>query len=102
MTLPVVITPEARLDMATAIAYYNEAARIGELFRLEVDRTIGLIQLWPEGCEVLEQPYRRAVMHHFGYLVVYRILPGCIRVIAVIAAARDPQALAARLTSNPN
>lgn len=73
MTLRVIILPSASLDIATAIRYYEGTrAGYGELFRLDLDRTIGIVADWPEAYERVTQRLRRAAVHQFSETVVYR------------------------------
>jgi len=91
MTLPVIVLPSADLDIAAAIRHYNKhRLGYGELFRLELDRTIGIIARWPEAYEQVTPRLRRAVLHRFQHAVIYRPFPACIRVVGVIPTRRDP------------
>ncbi len=48
--LPILILPAAESDLRFAMAHYDEVrSGYGELFRLEIDRTLGLIRRWPSG-----------------------------------------------------
>lgn len=89
--LPILILPAAESDLRSAMAHYDEVrSGYGELFRLEIDRTLGLIRRWPSGYEQVSPTLRRAVVHRFPYAVVYRVLPDQVRVVGVVPTRRDP------------
>jgi hypothetical protein len=91
MTLPVIVLPKAEAAIAAAIDHY-ESLRPGhgELFRLEVDRVLGVVARWPESYERATPRLRRAPIRHFSELVIYHSLPTIIHVVGVISARRDP------------
>lgn len=61
-----------------------------EAFLYELDRTIVLISLHPEQYQSHEFGTRRAVLHKFPYLIVFREQAGGIEVIAVAHGRRRP------------
>jgi toxin ParE1/3/4 len=83
---------EAALDEADeAHAWYFErdpdvAARFSE----EVDRIIGILGRFPETWAERKTGYRHAVLTGFPYIMVYRVLPDRVRVLAVAHAKRRP------------
>ena len=95
MMCPVVLLPAAEDDIQAAINHYETVRpSYGELFRLDMDRTIALIRRWPEGHERVTPRLRRALLHRFWYAVIYRPLPAAIRIVGVISTYRDPAVLA--------
>ena len=89
--LPILVLPAAESDIDAAMTHYDEVRPgYGELFRLEIDRTLSLIRRWPSGYEQVSPTLRRAVVHRFPYAVVYRVLPDVIRIVGVVPTRRDP------------
>lgn len=94
MTLTVIVLPAAEEDIGAAVDHYNSVrVGCGEFFRLEVDRAIQLMQLWPDACERVSQRHRRVLLRRFPYMVIYRPLTDHIRVLAVLPTRRDPAVL---------
>lgn len=97
MTLPVFLLPAAEADIRSAMSYYDEVRPgYGDLFRLEMDRTIGMIRRWPESYERITPRLRRAVLHRFWYAIIYRPLPEYIRIVGVVSTRRDPAIVESR------
>lgn len=91
MTLPVLFLPLAELDVLTITDRYEQVRPcLGELFRMELSRTIGLIAQWPDAYQYLTERLRRAPVHRFSELVIYEPLSMQIRVVGVVSARRDP------------
>lgn len=96
MILPVIVLPQAESDIAAAVRRYAEARTgYGDLFRLELDRTLGIVARWPNLYEHVTERLQRAPIHRFTDVVVYRVLPSTIRVVGVVSMRRDPAVFAA-------
>lgn len=92
MTLPLLITPEAEIDLAEAKTWYRRKRRgLVEEFLLCVEEALERIRRFPEGATEVYPGVRRVVMRRFPYGVFYRVDPDQIAVIAVYHSRRDPR-----------
>ena len=92
MTLPVIIRPEAELDLAAAQLWYEaERPGLGAEFRISVDHTIGLIGAHPRMFPVVLHGARRALLIRFPYGLFYMPEQKRVVVLACIHAKRDPE-----------
>lgn len=91
MTLPVIIRPEAELDLAAAQLWY-EAKRsgLGAGFRASVGHGISLIGPYPMMFPVVLHGVRRILLVRFPYGVFYIPERERVVVLACIHAKRDP------------
>lgn len=82
----------AALDEAEAAAeWYGERSHgAAEGFLNELHRTIDLISRHPEQYQLHEFGTRRAMLHRFPYLIVFRQGTGEIEIIAVAHGRRRP------------
>jgi plasmid stabilization system protein ParE len=82
----------AALDEANAAAewYGNRSRGAADAFLSELERTIDLISQHPEQYQSHELGTRRAMLHKFPYLIVFREGTGGIEIIAVAHARRKP------------
>ncbi len=93
MNLPLIINPEAELDLAEARRWY-EAERVGlgdELIEA-VGKVLNRIQRAPRLYAKVFQELRLALVRRFPYAVLYRIDEDQITVVAVYHTHRDPRA----------
>jgi plasmid stabilization system protein ParE len=92
MSLPLIITPEAELDLADAKSWYGRQREgLGERFLLCVEVALDHIHSFPEAAPEVYPGVRRVVVRQFPYGVFYRIDPDQIAVIAVYHSKRDPR-----------
>jgi len=83
--------PEIQSDVAEASAWYeSRAAGLGSRFELELRNTLRRIAEGPGMFPVIESDIRRARLHVFPYLVVFRTHATFVEVAAVVHAARRP------------
>lgn len=82
----------AALDEAQAAAewYGNRSRGAAEAFLNELDRTIDLISQHPEQYQSYELGSRRAMLHKFPYMIVFREGTVGIEIIAVAHGRRRP------------
>lgn len=75
MTWQVRFTPLTDADVAETYAWY-EAARpqLGEDFLRELQRTLGFVVAYPEGCPNVHRGLRRALLNRFPYSLYYRLI----------------------------
>jgi hypothetical protein len=94
--------PPASADAAQAIQWYDQQALgLGRAFLADLNFQVRRIRSFPESYPRLNRTCRRANLQRFPYMVVYRILPSLIQVIAVFHQRSDPDVLGSR-TSHPS
>lgn len=92
MSLPVVFRVEAQAEFDEAFDWYEQQKEgLGVDFLLCVAEILERIQLLPEAYEVVFGNARRAVVRKFPYLIVYKVEPSQVVVLAVFHSKRDPQ-----------
>jgi toxin ParE1/3/4 len=94
MTLPIVVRPEARIDLVSAAEWYDEREPDSmlpvELFE-EFDEMVALIAERPEIFPLFRGEVRRAIMKQFPYGIYYAIEPEQIVVLYFIAMAKEEE-----------
>ncbi|WP_083805245.1 type II toxin-antitoxin system RelE/ParE family toxin [Chthoniobacter flavus] len=70
----IVLLVRAENDLLRLYAYFeSRSAGRGEEFSREVERALGLLSLWPRLGRSLRQDYRRLMMSHFPYSLIYAV-----------------------------
>lgn len=90
--------------MAEAADWYEaQRAGRGATFLARVAETIAAIRVVPRAFTPVRGDYRRAVVRHFPYIVVYRHdeEAGAVTVYAVFHTSQDPSKLFERLPEKP-
>jgi plasmid stabilization system protein ParE len=92
MTLPTVeILPEAVDEARVALEWYQARSHTAaEAFLAELDRGIENVRAAPEAYPPYLHGTRCYLFHRFPYLLVYRIVPSALQVIAVAHSRRRP------------
>lgn len=96
MTLEARFEPEAGRELeAAALRYEGERAGLGLEFLDAVDRTVSMIQRWPDAAPPAtglpdDVSVRRAPVSGFPYRLVYLKTATALRVLAVAHDAREP------------
>lgn len=93
MTLRIVVEAEAEIESARR--YLNEQSPgLGGRFLYDLEVTLAKVVDRPLRFGKLEtladSPYRRALLKHFRYAVVFEVLPDEILVVAVAHTSREP------------
>ncbi len=84
--------PEAELEFADAIDYYEEKEQgLGYDFAVEVYSTIERILAHPEAWPILEEDIRRSLVRRFPYGILYVETDEEIFIVAVMHLRRDPE-----------
>ena len=97
MRLPVVFHRAARADFDEAHAWYEkQRPGLGEEFSERVHEVLTRIAAFPEIHQCIYKDVRRAVLRQFPFVVLYRVKPKQIRVIAVFHGRRNPTVWQAR------
>lgn len=92
MSMPILVRPEARDDLAEARAWYNAQQQgLGERFAASVEEFIERITTFPELYGILAKNIRCGKLRRFPYVVYYHIASDCIEVIAVLHGSRHPR-----------
>ena len=98
MSLPLGVSPAARLDILDAQSWYDQQRTgLGEAFSLAVEKLFDQIAGMPALYAVIEDDVRGAKVPRFSYNVYYRLLADRVEVLAVMHASRDPQAWQSRI-----
>ncbi len=95
------LLPEARDDLASALAWYAEqGAHLPRVLRTEVKKTLALIQENPRLYAPVLDEVRQATLSRFPYSVLYFEWEGhdTVIVLAVFHQARDPEVWEERWT----
>lgn len=83
--------PDAAREFEEAAQFYeSRVASLGKSFLNEVERTIALIQLYPDAGAVLLHDLRRVRVDHFPYSIVYQKSVDVIVIIALAHHRRRP------------
>ncbi|MGI8437354.1 MAG: type II toxin-antitoxin system RelE/ParE family toxin [Chthoniobacterales bacterium] len=99
MSLRVTVRDEAEADIAQAAIWYErQSAGLGTEFVHAADECFNLLSRQPEAFPVVYRSARLGLLHKFPYLVVYRVFPDFISVVAVMHGRRHPRRWKARLT----
>ena len=92
MSLPLIITPNAELDIRDARTWYEgKRTGLGERFVMAVETALGQIVRVPRGGSEIEPGVRRVVIRKFPYGVFYRVDPDQIAILAVYHSKRNPR-----------
>jgi plasmid stabilization system protein ParE len=97
MILPIRLLPEARVDLADAVDWYErQRPGLGSRFFTQVQAVFNRIASNPQLYAPVYGPVRKASVRRFPYVVLYREEPGEVVVISVFHTARDPSIWQAR------
>jgi plasmid stabilization system protein ParE len=81
----------AERELNDAAGYYDgEQAGLGATFIADVRRCADAILEYPEAGPLVRGHVRRRMCRRFRYAVLYTILPGTVRVLAVMNLRRHP------------
>jgi plasmid stabilization system protein ParE len=98
VSLRIIARDEAEADIAEAALWYErQRAGLGREFIGEVDACFDLIARQPEVFPVVHRHARLGLLRKFPYLVVYRVFPDFISVVAVMHGRRHPRRWKSRL-----
>lgn len=91
MTLLIVLRVEAQAEFDLAFDWYEEQqSGLGVEFLTSVVEVLERIQSFPEACEIIFEDARRAIVPKFPYLILYKVEPEQIIILAVFHSKRDP------------
>ena len=84
--------PDARKELAQAIAYYEDCQEgLGSEFLEEVYSTIQRILTFPKAWSTLSENSRRCLANRFPYGIIYQIInDNSIRIISIMQLNKKP------------
>ena len=89
-----ILLSKAKEDIKYAALYYNDKQKgLGKRFTLQVRKTLGMLELFPEIYPIKYNDVRVAVLETFPYMLHYKtnnVLKQII-VIAVLHTSRNPE-----------
>ena len=92
MSLPAKFSRAAKRDIDLAFVWYEQQRPgLGDDFLAAVEECIQRIKRNPEMYAIVRKDLRVALVARFPYLIVYRLLPGRIRISAVVHGSRHPR-----------
>ncbi|HYR30214.1 MAG TPA: type II toxin-antitoxin system RelE/ParE family toxin [Thermoanaerobaculia bacterium] len=93
MIAEIVLTREARKDVAHAIFGYGEiSSRLSARFGEELEHVFNNISSFPDMYPLVYRNFRRALLRKFPYSVFYVVEESFVLVVAVVHQARDESA----------
>lgn len=99
MSRRIIARDEAEADIAEAALWYErQRAGLGREFIGEVDACFELIARQPEVFPIVYRGGRLGLLRKYPYLVVYRIFPEFISVVAVMHGRRNPRRWKSRIS----
>ena len=99
MTRRAALTEAARNDIREARRWYREVHPVlARDFARSVRTSIDRIVAYPESYRVVHRDVRKALVHRFPYLILYRVTEDALLVLAVLHASRDPGTQTSRIT----
>ena len=99
MSLPVILRDKAEVDIAKAALWYEgRSPGLGAEFVRSIDACFTLISREPEIFPEIYRKSRMALPRKFPYLIIYRVFPDYISVVAVIHGSRHPRRWKTRVT----
>ena len=98
MSLTVIFRDEAEADMTEAALWHERRCLgLGAEFVRSVDACLALVSRQPTLFPVIHREAHMALPRRFPYLIIYRVFPDFISVVAVIHGKRHPRRWKARL-----
>jgi plasmid stabilization system protein ParE len=92
MSLLIVFRDEAQAEFDEAFDWYEQQQTgLGVDFLMCVAEILERIESLPEACEIIFEDVRRAIVRKFPYLILYKVEPDQVVVMAVFHSKRDPQ-----------
>jgi len=87
-----IIQPEAERDLDEAYAYLeNKQSGLGFDLLADLSEIIALLEDNPFLFQKIYGDKRRAVIHRFGYNLIYKVVNTEVYILAIIHGSRNPQ-----------
>jgi toxin ParE1/3/4 len=88
----VIFHPLAEQELLDAVSYYEEQETgLGLEYLGEIEHAVNFLMRYPEAGSKMRGSIRRLTLPKFPYSLLYRVLEGQIRVLAVAHHKRKPQ-----------
>ena len=84
--------PKAQQELAEAIEFYEQQLDgLGMLFYEEVAQSLVMIDLFPEGWQLITKITRKCCLHKFPYMILYGIVNDVIVISSIAHQHRHPK-----------
>lgn len=91
MTHAVILRRRAEDDIRAALQWYEaQDSRLGDVFLIELRRTLEQIGQFPESFPLVHTKIRRALVPRFPYLVFYVVEVRRVVILAILHSSRNP------------
>lgn len=93
MSRQLIVTRDARADIADAVAWYRERSpESADRLRTELESVYASLVEYPEMYPIVYRRFRRALLRKFPFAVFFVIEPDSVLIVAVTHQARDENA----------
>jgi len=90
--MKVILLLKAQQELADAIDFYEkQLTGLGALFYKEFSESVDIIQLYPEGWQLITKLTRKCCLHKFPYMVLYGIINDVIVISSIAHQHRHPK-----------
>jgi hypothetical protein len=97
MEFSIEITEAAKFDILDGVYYYQNISKsLADRFYFEVVTSLNAIQKNPTYFSYYNKPFRRLLLKHFPYLVIYKIYDDIVIITGVLFAKQNPVKLKQR------
>ena len=91
------MTDAAKRDILEAVLYYQKISELlGERFYLELMNSLEAIEENPTYFSYYNPPFRRFLLNHFPYLIIYKIYKQVVIITGVVFAKQNPEKIKQR------
>ncbi len=91
------ITDAAKLDIVDGVYYYQKKSEpLAERFYFELTYSMEAIKKNPTYFSYYNEPFRRLVLKHFPYLIIYKIYNDVVIISGVVFAKQNPDKIRQR------
>ena len=89
--IPAHFHPDAARELLAATAFYDtRASGLGRAFLDEAERTLALVQQYPQIGPVVDADVRRFALARFPFSLIYRLPGDGVRILAVMHHRQRP------------
>ena len=97
MELNLEITEAAKLDIIEAIYYYQKiSGSLAERFYFDLANSMETIKKNPTYFSYYEVPFRKLLLKHFSYLIIYKIYNQVVNITGIVFAKQNPDKIKQR------
>lgn len=85
------ITEAAKLDIVDGVYYYQKISEsLAERFYFEITHSLQAIKKNPTYFSYYNEPFRKLVLKHFPYLIIYKVYTDTVIVTGIVFAKQNP------------